>query len=289
MRRYLMVALVVVGTLASLIPTARGGGQGGGFFSIHCELAHRAQDDPIVFPGQPGAAHEHDFFANRSTDAGSKRRTMLDRRSTCGLSLDTAGYWAPTLLDADGNPVAIREVLIYYRSDGAVVEPFPKNLKILAGGDTTNPPAPSRAQHSLSWACGDTAPYTESPPDCSGSGYPVTAHIHFPDCWNGVKTDSTDHRAHMVYGTPDCPAGYVQVPRLRMHIKYETMDADGFMLSSDIQLQQPSGHTLHADFWNTWRQKALRFLVAHCLNSGKSCNDMTDAKLKGMGFDPATA
>ncbi|HYG71594.1 MAG TPA: hypothetical protein VEC15_04815, partial [Actinomycetota bacterium] len=78
------------------------------------------------------------------------------------------------------------------------------------------------------------------------------------------------------------------VPRLRIHVKYETQDAQGFMLSSDIQLGKPSGETLHADFWNTWNQPALRFLVDRCTNAGMACNDMTDAKLEAMGFDPAS-
>ena len=36
-------------------------------FVTRCNFSHRNMDDPIVFPGQPGAAHSHDFFANRST------------------------------------------------------------------------------------------------------------------------------------------------------------------------------------------------------------------------------
>ena len=287
MRRNLVIAFVMVATVLSVVPNVRA--QGGGFFSIHCELSHRAKDDPIVFPGDFGAAHLHDFFGNRSTDADSRRRTMVNKASTCGLSADTAGYWTPTLLDADGNPVPIRTVLIYYRSaDGVSVRPFPRNFKIIAGGDTTNPPAPSRSQLSLSWACGDTAPYMEAPLDCTGTGYPVTAHVHFPECWDGENKDSNDHRSHMVFGTPECPDGYVAMPRLRVHVKYETMNAEGFMLSSDLQLGTPSGQSFHADFWNTWQQPALRFLVDHCTNAGRACNDVTDAELAAMGFDPET-
>jgi hypothetical protein len=43
----------------------------GASFAVRCDFSHRASDDPIVHPGDPGAAHSHDFFGNRSTDAFS--------------------------------------------------------------------------------------------------------------------------------------------------------------------------------------------------------------------------
>lgn len=281
MRRPLILAFLI---FAALLPAAPARAVGGGFFNVRCDLSHRAQDDPIVFPGEPGAAHSHDFFANRSTDADSTRKSMKAARTTCPLSADTSGYWAPTLLDQNGEPVPVKKVQVYYRSaSGMRVRAFPGNLKIIAGGDTQDPPAPSRSQRSLSWACGDTEPYTGSPPDCTGTGEYVTAHIHFPDCWDEENKDSADHRSHMVFGTPKCPRGYVAVPRLRLHILYDVHDAEGFTLSSDGSGMVP-GQSLHADFWNTWDQRALRFLVRRCLNAGRACESMTDAKLAQMGF-----
>lgn len=283
MRRSVTVTFVLLLLMLSMAPSAAAGG--GGFFNIHCEFSHRAKDDPIVHPGDPGAGEQHDFIGNRSTDAFSKRRTMVGARTSCDLSADTSAYWTPTLLDDAGNPVPILEVLVYYRAaENTVVQPFARNLKIITGGDTTDPPAPSRSQMSLSWACGDTAPYTASPPNCTGTGWYVSAHVHFPDCWDGQNKDSEDHRSHMVFGTPECPPGWVAVPRLRLHVKYDVIDARGFMLSSDIMLGTPSGHSLHADFWNTWDQSALRFLVDRCVNAGQACSEMTDAKLRAMGF-----
>jgi len=40
-------------------------------FVTRCNYSHTNTDDPIVFPGQRGAAHSHDFFANRSTKYNS--------------------------------------------------------------------------------------------------------------------------------------------------------------------------------------------------------------------------
>jgi hypothetical protein len=101
-----------------------------------------------VQPGEPGAGEQHDFIGNRSTDAFSKRRTIVGARTSCDLSADTSAYWIPTLLDDAGDPVPIIRVLVYYlAAEDMVVQPFPRNLKIITGGDTTDPPAPSRSQN----------------------------------------------------------------------------------------------------------------------------------------------
>lgn len=284
-KRLALAALVLAAAvLASSISTPTPvSAADGGFFNVNCGLSHRSHDDPIVFPGQPGMAHRHDFMGNRSTDADSTYRSMTRARSNCRLSVDTAGYWAPTLLDRNGNPVPIQRLNAYYRShSGTRVRPFPKDLRIVAGGNTLDPPDPDRSQLSLSWSCGDTKPYTPSPPDCSGTDMKVTAHVHFPDCLLRGESDSGDHRSHMTYGNR-CGPGYVQVPRLRLHIRYKVQDAEGFTLSSDEGDMVP-GQSLHADFWNTWNQDALRFLVRRCLNAGRACAEMTDRKLRRLGF-----
>jgi hypothetical protein len=45
-------------------------------FGIRCDFSHRNSDDPIVHPGNPGAAHSHDFFGNTSTDAFSTLESL---------------------------------------------------------------------------------------------------------------------------------------------------------------------------------------------------------------------
>src|SRR5437773_1769395 len=49
-------------------------------FVVSCPFSHRLPDDPIVYPGQPGASHLHDFFGNTSVDAASTYSQL--RRST---------------------------------------------------------------------------------------------------------------------------------------------------------------------------------------------------------------
>jgi len=165
MRKPLILAVLTVAALLPAAPQAHA--VGGGFFNLQCDLSHRASDDPIVFPSQPGAAHLHDFLGNRSTEADSTRKSMKAAPTNCTLSADTSGYWAPTLLDGNGQPVPIKRVQVYYRSaSGIQVRAFPGNLKIIAGGDTLDPPAPSRRRR----APGRGAPAAAAP---GGGSWPA--------------------------------------------------------------------------------------------------------------------
>jgi hypothetical protein len=58
---------------------------GSGNFRIVCAFSHMSYDDPIAFPGQPGAAHLHTFFGNIGTNYASTHATLTDpaARSTC--------------------------------------------------------------------------------------------------------------------------------------------------------------------------------------------------------------
>ena len=109
-------------------------------FIVDCLFAHRAKDDPIVYPRQPGASHMHDFFGNKTTNAFSTYRSMLRARTNCDLPGETAAYWAPTLVRGDGTIVTPRRIKIYYRSGllpGRRTYPFPKNFRMIAGGVKT--------------------------------------------------------------------------------------------------------------------------------------------------------
>ena len=68
-------------------------------FLVHCGYSHTLKDDPIVYPGQPGASHTHDFFGSTTTNANSTDASMIASGSTCNIAGDTAGYWTPALYD----------------------------------------------------------------------------------------------------------------------------------------------------------------------------------------------
>jgi hypothetical protein len=72
---------------------------------IECNASHTAADDPIVFPGRPGAAHLHEFFGNTSTNASSTYASMVGKPTTCPFAGDTAGYWMPALFNSSGQRI----------------------------------------------------------------------------------------------------------------------------------------------------------------------------------------
>ena len=72
-------------------------------FIENCRFSHQAPDDPIVFPGKPGASHQHTFVGNRTTDAFSSFGSLRSGSTTCMRPDDTAAYWVPTLFENGRN------------------------------------------------------------------------------------------------------------------------------------------------------------------------------------------
>ena len=70
-------------------------------FVSHCAFSHRAPDDPIVYPGRPGASHDHTFLGSTSTDANSTNASLRAAATTCKRRGETAAYWVPTLAAVD--------------------------------------------------------------------------------------------------------------------------------------------------------------------------------------------
>jgi hypothetical protein len=246
-------------------------------FSVLCFPSHQLADDPIVYPGQPGAAHMHEFIGNPSTNAYSTFESMRAAQANvkCELHNDTGGYWVPTLYKPDGTRVPVKHAFFYYRGPAGVAQ-IPQDLKMLAGGNTLQPPQPNMTQKSLSWACSDSGPFYTQPPDCTSANQFFRAHIHFPSCWDGVNLDSPDHRSHMAYPTSGrCPSTHpVRIPKISYHVVYAQKNGKGTYLSSDHGA--PGGTTLHADFWNTWDQAVLQKAVTKCINANKSCLRLKD-------------
>ncbi len=255
---------------------------GAGVFSITgCTDAGVRADDPIVMPRAVGRSHVHQFFGNTSTNANSTYDTMVVAATSCPLKTDTAGYWAPALVDASGQPAKLKRATAYYRatsgSKGQPIQAFPPDLRMIAGS-----PQIETGTTMLGWGCDDST-YLPTIPDCSSSGKKfVKAHIIFPSCWDGKSTDSADHRSHMAYPNgAKCPTSHpVRVPRLSLHFTWDVTDGTGYSLASDMDEGMSAGESLHADFWNTWNQGALEMLVNTCLNTGSSCLGVTDANFK---------
>ena len=245
-------------------------------FVVSCPFAHRLADDPFVHPGQPGSSHLHDFFGNKSTYASSTFRSMRQAGTTCARVGDTAGYWMPTVFQ-DGLVVKPLKATVYYRDmapDPSSVRSFPPDFRMVAGDS-----AATSAQRPLlvGWACrhasdGLKGRWTSDVPTC-GDNENLVFRVRFQDCWNGRHLDSADHRSHVSYSKNGvCPSRFpVAIPRVSMTVAYDSHGGSGVTLSSGSAL------TGHADFWNTWNQRALDELVATCLRAGIHCGFGTAA------------
>jgi hypothetical protein len=231
-------------------------------FSVDCALDHQAHDDPIVFFGQPGAAHVHDFFGAVGVGAFSTPNQMQSSPTTCANKGDTGAYWAPALVGPDGVAFQPTNVLAYYQTPfGTPVRAFPFGLKMVAGVGPTQAWDPQF----FGFSCSDQRPYAPLPIDC-GSGY-LKLHIVFPSCWDGVNLDSPDHRAHMSYR---CDAAHpIQLAKLAIHVQYRGLSGGGgYHLAANADGSIPGPH---ADYVSTWQASVLEKIVATCLNVGLDC------------------
>jgi Tol biopolymer transport system component len=231
-------------------------------FRVRCKFSHRNQDDPIVFPGQPGSSHDHTFFGNRSTDAyATPAGLRKNRRTTCNDRADASAYWVPTLYVAGRAVEPLALVATHTRRTVRPVDPFPAGLKVIAG-DANARTAQSRRV--TSWSCvGQRAERSSTIPRC-----PLTRHgglrleVSFPDCWDGTRLDSADHKSHMAYSSRGaCPRSHpIAVAALSLAVHYPVSRPQDAELASGGQF---SGH---ADFLNAWNEAELASWVKRYLN-----------------------
>ena len=242
-------------------------------FVTRCNYSHTNSDDPIVHAGKPGAAHSHDFFANRSTDHASTYESLraytgttsaTRSGTTCVNAADKSAYWIPTTSWKDKNGTRTLKpgrAHFYYRSgDKGDVQPPPAELKVVPNTHVT-------------WRCAQATSASSSPPTRCSNGTLVVL-IRFPDCIaedsNGQPLiDSADHRSHMAYavsqsdGTKRCPDTHpYPVATLLMEVKFRVPTTTG-----TVTLSSGAASTMHADFFNAWDQDELTALVDSCINA----------------------
>jgi hypothetical protein len=147
----------------------------------------------------------------------------------------------------------------------------------------------------VGWYCGEGSPERPYPYDCTSYTSTredgVRAIVDFPFCWDGVNTDSADHRSHVIYPNPkdttpherpaSCPTDHPNnIPSISVRVHFALKDpcAGATPCGPDsggkkVRLRLASGPywTMHADFWNTWVQRRLDALVTKCLVHQKEC------------------
>lgn len=245
----------------------------GSEFRADCFSDHRQGDDPIVFPGQAGVSHIHEFYGNRSANAASTLQSLAAATTNCNPVVDLSSYWTPTLYK-NGQPVAPEHVTIYYQGitqAQAAVAP-PRGLKIVVG----NAGALSAEQNpSARWSCLGASEASRDFLNCP-PGSKLQNYLDFPTCWNG-QLDSANHKDHMAFALGQtCPMGYGKiVPRVELLITYP-VNGGGLTLAgtrNGVAVTTAPGYTFHGDFFNAWNASELQRRVSTCINGGYICGN----------------
>jgi hypothetical protein len=184
--------------------------------------------------------------------------------------VDRSAYWVPSLMkmNTDGSMTQFKgytQNVVYYRRPGGAngprIQPFPLGLRMIAGDSKATAAQPL---WQVQWDCGQGGPQYPSIPSCPDANNPIHASLVFPNCWDGVNLDVSDHKSHMRYANTNgtCPADHpVSLPE----VTFET-DFPGVTGGSSYSLASMGQYTWHGDFWNAWNTKAQNALVATCLN-----------------------
>ncbi|MGW2147726.1 DUF1996 domain-containing protein [Nonomuraea bangladeshensis] len=241
-------------------------------FLADCPFSHRLPDDPIVFPGLPGASHMHSFFGSRVTNASTTLADLQNGATNCNPAVDKSSYWVPTFY-RDGAPVEPAIITFYYLGEGvrddivARTQPLPLGLRIVAGNAKAT--GPGDGSSIARWSClhAGQVPPSKDFVTCP-SGTMLESYLDFPQCWNGRDLDSADHKSHMAYPVAGaCPSTHpVPVPKLRQVIRYPVSgDPSHFRLASG------GGYTMHGDFFNAWPQAEMERRVRDCIRPVVKC------------------
>ena len=279
-----------------------------GAFRFICGAGQLSYDDPILFPGQPGKSHLHQYYGNVTADANSTYASLRGAGdSTCnwtgkGIAANRSAYWMPAMLDGKGNVVRPDQVSIYYKqrpqSDPTVSDPnnpkfigkavqLPNGIKFIFGWDPTGV---NQIKTGGAWFdCmgpsakpGHYSSLTTALANCP-AGNQVGAVINAPECWDGKNLDSPDHRSHVAYasygtwGYLKCPSSHpYNIPTFTLGAWYTVASGDNgslWELSSDMMAPgQPKGHTFHADFFMAWDPTVHNIWWQNCVNKLLNCS-----------------
>jgi hypothetical protein len=277
-----------------------------GAFRFICGAGQLSYDDPIVYPGQPGKAHLHQFYGNLAADGNSTFKSLRENGdSTCnssgtqdgtGAAANRSAYWMPAMLDGKGNVVKPNYVVIYYKrlpdSDsrchpesnpaawGRCIT-VPNGLRFIFGYDMITGKPPTGDQY-FNCKDGTAGIYNSIPaaaPNCP-PGSKLLAIIQAPECWDGKNLDSPNHRDHVSYRQKSdgkCPTTHpFLMPRFTLTADYSVLEGDDLMrwkLSSDeMHPELPAGSTYHADYFEAWDPFVKAMWTDHCINKLLSCS-----------------
>lgn len=269
-----------------------------GAFRFICMPGQLKSDDPIVYPGQPGKSHLHQFFGNDTADANSTYTSLRAAgNSTCMSPVNRSAYWMPAVLNGKGQVVRPDYVSIYYKrrplSDPIISDPshpqyqgkgvkLPNGLRFIFGRDMLNLAVPQTG--ALHFACdgptGDPQKHYKNFEEVQANcpvGNRIGIRIEAPDCWDGKNLDSPDHRSHVAYSNyGPCPTTHPYViPTFTMAAWFTQAAGETYSLVSDDMDTSPGhkrGDTFHADFFMAWDPIVHDMWEKNCIDKMLNCS-----------------
>lgn len=275
-----------------------------GAFRFVCDAGQILADDPLVYPGQPGKSHLHQFYGNTGANAHSTYESLRKSgESTCSVSpLNRSAYWMPAMMDGKGNVVRPDHVQIYYkrrpksdplcqgfanRGEGTCVD-LPNGLAFIFGFDMVTDKAPTG---SIYYQCVATGVEQKHEPNLEAPtiqacpvGGRVVATIKAPGCWTGSHLKAPNMRDHVAYAVRDPNYGFMACPKTHPYViagftltaSYQILAGDDvklWTLSSDhMRPTLPRGSTFHADFFMAWEPAIHAMWEANCLDKMLNCS-----------------
>lgn len=255
-------------------------------FTVDCKTSHFANDDPIVYPKQPGASHNHEFFGANDVNANSTIESIVTAKNTCTVGADRSAYWTPSAFQ-DGNKIKADSNKFYYKAGGldpatTKFQQMPFGLRMIAGNANAKSPKETIAQAGYWYKTPKykTMPKVTHPKltntsrGSSTTIFPVNTEterlqvlIFFPQCWDG-KNLWLPNTTHMTYASNGkCPDTH-PVPLMQVQYNLGYNEAKG---GSEFKLSSGEWYTFHADFVNGWHPTTLQKLTEACTFAGRYC------------------
>jgi len=288
-----------------------------GAFRFICGAGQLSYDDPIVYPGQPGRSHLHQYYGNTGANAFStfaSLRTSGD--STCnntkkGIAANRSAYWMPAMLDGKGHVVVPDYVQVYYKREPAnhrncdPASPtfkgtcigIPNGLKFISGFKmSTMKQGPKIGEFhcgSKVWKA-NVDGLTKADNTTCPVGKRLEMLIQSSTCWNG-QLDSADHMSHVVSAVRNASTGNVYkcpkshpyyMPQFTIGAFYTVKEGDDvslWSLSSDMPGMY-RGQSVHFDYFEGWDAAVKDMWVDNCIGKRLNCSggDLGNGKqLKG--------
>ena len=286
---------VPIGAAGWDAPRTRGTGvtplstDGSGTFRTTCSLAEFRFHDPVGNPARVGPLPLYAFFGNTAAATVVRASIPTSGRSTCrGGTIDRSAYYLPAVVDHRSSDVQVPgDAQVHYSSgyniDPSTVHAPPPGLVILAGDIT----ARQVQRYVVEWTCRTKWMRNDGMIPSCPVGDAVRLWVHFPQCWDGRRLDSPNHRSHMAYPTyrsgarrSNCPSTHpVVLPAITQVLEYEVRAGSSprnWRLTTDNYTSRARGGlSAHAYWVGGWDQPTLNTFVSECLVRGVDC---------GMGF-----